>query len=141
MFRKLLERGIPKSIISILIFWYSNQNLCVSWGGGLSRTFYMTNGIRKGSYLSPYIFNVYVEALNEMLNDSGLGCCIGTSPTNNLSWADDLVIVSPSSHALQEMLNICDSFAKEHLLIFNTKKTNVYGEKYSYFGETKKYLF
>ena len=123
MFSKLLSRGVSKKIISLLVFWYTNQKMCVSWGGQLSRTFYMSNGIKQGSLISPYIFNVYVECLNDMLNNSGLGCCIGTNPLNNLSWADDLVILSPSSHAMQDMLKICDNFAKEHLMIFNTKKT------------------
>ena len=123
MFGKLLARGVPKSILSLLIFWYTNQRTCVGWGGQVSRTFYMTNGIKQGSLISPYIFNLYVESLNEALNDSGIGCCIASNPVNNLSWADDLVILSPSSHALQEMLKICDIFAKDHLMTFNTKKT------------------
>ena len=123
MFTKLLKRGVPKKIVNILQFWYTNQSLCVAWGDQLSHKFYMNNGIKQGALLSPYFFNAYVESLNQMLNDSRLGCCIANNPMNNLSWADDLVVIAPSSHALAGMMKVCDRFAEEHLMIFNTKKT------------------
>ena len=86
----------------------------------------MQNGIRQGSILSPHLFNVFMDELNVRLNRSNLGCHIANNPMNNLSWADDLVIVSPSSQALCGMLTICESFAWDHMMIFNTQKNEVH---------------
>ena len=123
MFTKLLDRGISKKIVNIIRFWYVNQALCVSWGNILSRKFNMSNGIKQGALLSPYFYNIYAESLNMKLNEAGLGCCIANHSLNNLSWADDLVVLAPSSHALIGLLKVCEKFAEEHLVLFNTKKT------------------
>ena len=32
MFTKLLQRDVPKKVVNILKFWYTNQSLCVFWG-------------------------------------------------------------------------------------------------------------
>ena len=123
LYEKLVSQAIPKKIINIIKFWNSNQRLCVAWGDHLSYRFYMTNGIRQGSLVSPFLYNFYVDILSVMLNESGVGCCIGAETLNNLSWADDLVVMAPSAVALSEMLQLCDKFAEDHLMTFNTKKT------------------
>ena len=123
LFTKLLKRGVPAALVKILAFWYNNQSLSVLWNGYLSHKFYMTNGIRQGALSSPFLYNVFCDTLNVELNNSSLGCCIGNKMLNNLSWADDMVVMSPSSHALNEMLAICDNYADDHLILYNTKKT------------------
>ena len=39
-----------------------------------------------------------------------------------LTYADDITLVSPSIAGLQRMLDMCTVYAKEHHLIFNSKK-------------------
>ena len=114
---------MPKKLINLIKFWNTEQRLFVEWGDKSSYHFYMMNGIRQGSLLSPFLYNFYVDSLSNVLNQSGLGCCVGADAVNNLSWADDLVVIAPSAHALSQMMEICDEFAKDHLIIFNTKKT------------------
>ena len=83
----------------------------------------MGNGIRQGSILSPYLFNVYVDNLNQRLNDSSVGCHIAGLPMNNFSYADDLVLISPSPIATNDLLQICDKFAEENYIIFSPTKS------------------
>ena len=123
LFTKLIDRQVPRSIIQILVFNYVNQAMCVNWGTYFSRHFYMTNGIKQGSILSPYLFSLFLEDLNLSVSKTKAGCCIGSSTQNNLAWADDLVVMSPSAHGLNELLAVCDDYAKEHLVTYNTKKT------------------
>ena len=40
-----------------------------------------------------------------------------------LAYADDLVLLSPSVKALQEMINLCEIFGTEYSLQFNERKT------------------
>ena len=42
---------------------------------------------------------------------------------NHFSYADDMAILSPSASGLQKLLNICSSYAIEHDIIYNVKKT------------------
>ena len=58
LFRKLVDRGVRGYIIRILIYWYSNQCMYVRWAGVLSHGFHVSNGVRQGGILSPYLFNV-----------------------------------------------------------------------------------
>ena len=68
LFGKLSNRGIPRYVIRILSYWYENQQMCVRWGGTYSTFFCVTNGVRQGSILSPYLFNIYVDDLSVAFN-------------------------------------------------------------------------
>ena len=123
LFVKLLKRGVPAYLVLILCRWYCSQRLYAGWGSVRSTAFTMSNGIRQGSLLSPYLFNVYVDELNLTLNRSGVGCHVAGQIMNNFSYADDMALVCPSATALNELLARCDAFAQEHYIIFSTSKT------------------
>ena len=48
--------------------------MCVRWGRVYSSSFIVTNGVRQGGILSPYLFNVYVNDLSVKLNSCHVGC-------------------------------------------------------------------
>ena len=56
LFDKLLNRGVPKCLVRTLSYWYANQNMCVRWGLAYSECFGVSNGVRQGGILSPYLF-------------------------------------------------------------------------------------
>ena len=66
--------------------------------------FTVSNGVRQGGVLSPYLFNVYMDGLSEMLNTCQTGCYSGVSKVNNLMYADDLVLLSPCKIGLSRLL-------------------------------------
>ena len=123
LFCLLCDRGAPKYLIKLLLSWYSCQKLCIRWAGIYSEQFGMLNGIRQGSCVSPKMFNVYVDKLNELLRNSGVGCHVSGVCTNNFSFADDMVLACPDAKALNILLEICDNFARQHYIIFSTTKT------------------
>ena len=45
---------------SILVFWYSRQEMFIRWGNSCSTKFRVTNGVKQGGILSPALFNVYM---------------------------------------------------------------------------------
>ena len=67
----------------------------------------VTNGIRQGGLISPILYNVYADELNDMLKQSKLGCHFAGVCVNHVSYADDMVLLAPSAKALQALLNIC----------------------------------
>ena len=125
LFCKLAMRGAPAYIVILLSSWYMRQKLSVQWGGEYSDYFVMSNGIRQGSIISPYLFNIYVDDLNRRLSRSRIGCHIGGEPLNNFSYADDLAILAPSAGALNCLLQICTDFAEENLIKYSPTKTVV----------------
>ena len=83
----------------------------------------MFNGVRQSGVLSPQLFNVYIDGLIDILNNSTIGCSLGGKRINNLLYADDLCIVSLSSAGLQQLQSICDQDCASHSLIFNVHKS------------------
>ena len=123
LFSLLCERRAPKYLIILLHNWYVNQKLYIRWAGVVSDEFGMQNGIRQGSCLSPKLFSVYVDKLNILLKDSGVGCHVSGVCTNNFSFADDMALVCPDAKSLNRLLEVCDDFAKVSYITYNTDKT------------------
>jgi Reverse transcriptase (RNA-dependent DNA polymerase) len=63
LFQKIDARTIPQCFINIIRDWYSKINAVVRWGGVLSCSFRVYNGVRRGGVLSPLLFNVYIDDL------------------------------------------------------------------------------
>ena len=108
-------------LVKVLCYWYQHQSMYVKWGSTLSSKFQVTNGVRQGGVLSPLLFNVYVNALSELLNKSGTGGNMDGTIINHMLYADDICIVSLSSSGLQKLLNICHDYCELHDLTFNAK--------------------
>ena len=98
---------------------------CVRWGSCFSSPFTVTNGVRQGSVLSPYLFCVYVDTISRRLNDLKIGCKVKEQIINHLFYADDLCLFCPSSLGLQVLLNVCYICASELDIVFNKTKCKV----------------
>ena len=86
-------------------------------------TFRCANGIRQGGQLSPLLYNVYTDDLNQHLLATGVGCYVGGAWVNSLSYADDMVLLAPTVTALQTLLEKCRAYAGPHDIVYNTTKT------------------
>jgi len=88
-----------------------------------SEEFKVMCGVRQGGILSPILFNIYVDELLLSLSTSSYGCHVGDNFFGCIMYADDLILLSPSLSGLQCLVDICSIYAKDHNLVFNTKKT------------------
>ncbi len=59
------------------MFMYINGKDRVKWNKEVSEYFNVTNGVRHGSVLSPYLFSIYIDELIENLEKSGKCCWVG----------------------------------------------------------------
>lgn len=109
LFSKLKNRLSPL-FLRLLAFIYMNQTCDVMWNECRSPMFKVFNGVKQGGILSPTLFSIYVDDLFEILNLSGYGCSINDHFYGSVSYADDIVLLSPSVVGLQQMINITKNY-------------------------------
>ena len=123
LIQKLITKDFPVFIIKVLAYWYCHQEMHVRWGSTSTSSFHLLSGVKQGGILSPMLFNVYMDQLSIRLNRSGIGGDIGGHLINHLCYADDLCLISLSSAGMQSLLDICNSYAIEHVLTYNSNKS------------------
>ncbi|XP_049875569.1 uncharacterized protein LOC126373453 [Pectinophora gossypiella] len=57
------------------------------------------------------------------LSGTGIGCHVDGVCVNNISYADDMVLLSPSIGALRRLVKICETYAEAHGLRYNASKS------------------
>ena len=57
------------------------------------------------------------------MSSSRYGCRLSVKFVGALAYADDITLLGPSLHGLQEMVNICADFGTDYHVTFNDKKT------------------
>ena len=135
LFNILIDRNVPCTIVRLLLDSYIRQELCINWDNYKSQYFTVSNGVKQGGVLSPILFTLYIDDLLIQLQKSNLGCNFNGIYAGVLGYADDLTLLSPSLHALNRMIHICENYAKEYDIAFNAKKTMCikYGENVNQF--------
>ena len=123
LFNYLLSKKLPICIIRMLLDCYIRQESRASWSSYYADYLTMSNGVKQGGVLSAILFTLYLEKLLIRLKNSIIGCSINGCYTGALSYADNITLSCPSIRDLNRMLEICNSFADEHNLIFNAKKS------------------
>jgi hypothetical protein len=119
------KTDLPPEIINMFRYWYENQSNLVRWAGEYSEEYKMMCGVRQGGLTSPTLFNLYVNGLIEELSSAGVGCSVDGCFINNISYADDMVLLGPSVSSLRTLLSICEKYALTHGLRYNVSKSEV----------------
>lgn len=124
---RLLMKGIPVSVVRLLLKWYESTNIRVMWRNNLSDTsFGINHGVRQGGLLSPILFSVgLIDDLLERLEQSGIGCRISFKYFGAIAYADDIVLMAPSVEGLNSLLSICSAWSIENRIDFNPSKSYV----------------
>jgi len=65
----------------------------------------------------------YVRGLTESISAFRVGCNVARPSLSIVAYADDMVLLAPSWHAMQELLRILDSHCHVLDIACNTKKT------------------
>ena len=73
-------------------------------------------------YMSPVLFNVYIDDLSRTLHSMPFGCYINNTCVNHLVYADDMVLLAPSPRVLQGLIDTATKYFVDNGLMINREK-------------------
>ncbi|XP_026325415.1 uncharacterized protein LOC113234330 [Hyposmocoma kahamanoa] len=125
LWSKLRDTSVPRECIELFRFWYQNQVNQVRWADAMSEEYRLECGVRQGGLSSPTLFNLYIDRLIEELSGMHVGCHVDGTCVNNISYADDMVLLGPSIGSIVKLVATCERYAAAHGLKYNSKKSEV----------------
>ena len=124
---KLLQYNLGGKFFSLIKSLYANSTCSVRLGSKKTRSFQYARGLHQGCFLSPLLFNLYLNDLafsfNNILSDPFV--LPNGMKLNSLLHADALFVLSRSKVGLQNCLNTLSSYCNSWMLKINPKKTKI----------------
>ena len=120
LFRKLLKTNLPAVFTRLLLVMYLLQTADVKWNNFRSRRFSLSNGVKQGAVLSAILYCFYTDGLFKLLRSRRSGCWMFNNFAGIVGYADDNWLLAPARAALQEMIDTCVEYSKEHNMTFST---------------------
>lgn len=118
----LSARGVPDKIINIIKCMYDGSCCRVLHEKQLSESFPTVSGVKQGCALSPLLFITALDIAFETYNRCGINWKM-TQKLGDLSYADDVVLISNSYNELQTRLSNTTNDCLKLGLQVNIKKT------------------
>jgi hypothetical protein len=135
LWHKLIKVGIEGRFLTLIKTMYQNIKSCVISNNSSSEYFPCNAGVRQGEHLSPLLFSIYLNDLEQYLTGKGHeGVNINTTNTDNsdlwinlimLLYADDTVLLADTPDSLQHALNDFHEYCSTWKLEVNPSKTKI----------------
>ena len=126
LFYSLLKNyHIGGNFLKILQEIYTQNEVYIKLSEGLCQPFYTTQGILQGDSCSPLLFNIFVNKISDIFDQTCDPVKINDTDQSCLLWSDDLFVCSQSAEGLQCAIDKVHSFYSSIGLQLNTKKTKI----------------
>ena len=122
---KLLRIGVSSSFFSIIESMYKNISLSVQIGTKISPAFGSCIGVRQGDNLSPTLFNIFINDIPKLFDNTCDPAKFGDLTLSSLLYADDLILFSETNEGMQRAINKLKVFCNEWALSINAAKSKV----------------
>ena len=122
---KLIKLGVRGKILDIIRSMYQNVKSKVKYDNSISTSFECSLGVRQGECLSPFLFAMCLNDLEDEFYLKGSnGIDIGMLKIFLLLYADDIINFARSAEELQNNLDHLHEYCNRYKLIVNTSKTS-----------------
>ena len=134
LWMKLLGHGINGKIFRVIYNLYQNIKSCIMYSGELSDFFRCYCSVRQGENLSPVLFSLFLNDLDDFLTNSNATSINLNMPGNDIEvylklftllYADDTVIFGTDPDSFQENINIFFEYSRQWKLNVNLNKTKI----------------
>ena len=134
LWEKLLQYNINGKCYTIIRNMYRNIKSNVAINNESSIFFQCLNGVRQGENLSPFLFSIYLNDLQNFLFTNGANGVICDINYEEISvylkllvllYADDTVLFANSVTDMQTALNIFENYCNTWKLSVNVSKTKI----------------
>lgn len=136
LFYKMLLNNIHGKMYNVILSMYSSIKSCISYNNFKSDYFPCENGVRQGENLSPFLFSIFLNDLEDYLISKNI---VGLNTiTENIEheldtyikifimlYADDTVLLAETPTDLQDQLNYFYEYCTKWKLKVNVGKTKV----------------
>ena len=140
LWRKLMKHGIKGRVLTVIQNLYKISKSCVMHNGEKSEYFASKVGVRQGENLSPLLFAIFLNDIEEFFSEHG---CKSLSLIEKLDrdargpeldaflklfillYADDTVLLADDESELQRLLDCLENYCVANKLSVNGSKTKV----------------
>jgi len=120
------ELGVPKNLRVVVHRLYEDAKVKIRTSACIPECFRSNIKVKQGCPLSPTIFGLYIDKLEEWLNSQGGdGIYLCKFVISILLFADDLILIAKSALGLQEHLLSLEYFCRSMGMQVNISKTKV----------------
>ena len=119
LFKKMSLKLSP-FFLRLIIFMYINQFSNVQFGGEVSSSFTISNGVGQGKILAGFAYCFYCYEFYDILKNSGYRCYVNGVFAGVFAYSDDDILLAPTTSALGAMIKIAEAYFSSHGLRFST---------------------
>lgn len=136
LWQKMQKSNIKGKIFTVIYNMYQNIKTCVKKGNEFSQFFISHIGVKQGENLSPFLFSLFLNDLENFFTEKNVECLgkISNLCQESLQiyvklflilYADDTALLSESPEGLQETLTYFEKYCDNWKLKVNRSKTKV----------------
>jgi len=119
----MIKKNINPAIVMAIMNYYNVSQMMVMNDDETTELFKTTVGVRQGGTISPKLFNIYIEDIVHLINQSSeMGVICGQLKLNVLLYADD-ILISHTKRGINKLLRLIEEYGSINEIKFNAKKT------------------